>query len=108
MVIRILQEQAKYLKEPISTDLRNTSAAKVLELIDSLCVPDLTTDDLRHLVERAPITLQAFLHERFLYIDDYLARQGEREFFYEDKSGDFLRFGLVDLWDSRQQSKNVS
>jgi hypothetical protein len=101
MVIRIIKEQAKYLKDPTYTDLRNTSAAKVLELIDSLCVPDLSTDNLRNLVEAAPITHQAFLYERFLHVDDYLARKGEREFFYEDNPADFLRFGLVDLWGFR-------
>ncbi|MFH0989815.1 MAG: hypothetical protein V1799_07355 [bacterium] len=101
-LILVVAERLKYISVRDSTyfDLRNTATGKVLEVIEYICTPNLEIGKMNEFVLSQSIPVQSFLLDRFLYVDEYLNRLDKKEFFLSDPES-FLRWGLIDLWDSR-------
>jgi hypothetical protein len=104
-LVLVLRERLKYLAERDKTyfDLRDTSTSKILEVIEYLCTPNLEIGKMSEFVLAQPMTLQSFLLDRFLYVDEYFSRLGTSEFWLADPDS-FLRWGLIDIWNSRLRS----
>ena len=104
MSMKIAAEKAIYLKQGDHTyiDLRNEAAGITLGTINYLIAyPSLTWENWRDHVRSLPLIQQGFLLDRFRYVDEYLSKVRTREFLYEDKIEDFLRWGLIDMWNAR-------
>lgn len=99
----IIKEKLKYFGNRTEyINERNNSSEKVVKLInDLLLVDDLPVDYMGEIVSAAELTEQQFLFDRFLYMDEHLKQLGEKDFYVSDKSSDFVRYGLIDIWDAR-------
>ncbi len=106
MLAMINLEKLRYLatRDKTYIDMRNSSSAEVLKLIEKLqSVPDLVVPEMSAIVQEMPLSVQSFLFDRFLYVDEYLEKLGQTEFFFEEGPHEFLRWGLMDIWDSRER-----
>lgn len=101
----VIQERLRYLAEQDSTyfELRDTSTGKTLEIIEYICTPSLEIGKMSEYVLAQSMILQSFLLDRFLYVDEHLSTLGSKEFQLADPDS-FLRYGLIDIWDSRQRT----
>jgi hypothetical protein len=102
----VIAEKAIYLMDGNTyIDMRNTSTAKVDELINRIAnVPNRTTANMKWCVLESSVNIQSFLFDRFLYADQYLERVGSKEIFLEENTMDFLRQCLLDFWEDRERS----
>ena len=108
MSMKIASERATYLKQGDHAyfDLRKEAAGKTLETINYLVAyPSLTWENWRDHVRSLPLIEQSFLLDRFRYVDEYLGNVGTREFVDKEKVEDFLRWGLIDMWEARPREK---
>jgi hypothetical protein len=85
--------------ENLYMDMRNTSNQKVLEFIDHLCT--LPYREWAAATWEQPSTIQAFLHDRVIYVEKHLVHLGQAEVSHEDDIGSFVKVALTEWWDKR-------
>jgi hypothetical protein len=106
MVIRIAADKLAHLEQGDSTynDLRNTATARTVETINYLIdTPGLTWADWQDHVRSLPPLQQGFLLDRFNFVKKYLAKMKSHEFFPVGEVNEFLRWGLIQMWDARSR-----
>jgi hypothetical protein len=98
-------EKSKYFKiNNTYTDMRNTSTAKVDEVINCIMtVPNRATSEMRQCLQESSVDIQSFVFDRFLYADEYFEQAGRKEIFLEENTMDFLRQCLIDFWEDRER-----
>ena len=99
MKIAVLKNLNQLSEEDYYIDLRNTSEARLLDLIEQLGL--LPTDQWSIFVNGQPLTLMSFLYDRFLYVEKYLTDLAQADVFQECPEADLLKWGLVQLWNER-------
>jgi hypothetical protein len=83
-------------------DLRNTANAKVIELVENLCSLGIEKlDKLHSLVQSQPISIRAFLADRFSHAEECLYKLGSKFLSGVHSEDQCLHYGLVDLWNTR-------
>jgi|GEM_PF-3035656 len=101
MSIKILADRFSHLAHAETThpELRNGGTSETMSSINYLIdTPGLTWESRQDYVRSLPIIQQALLYDRFSFVDNYLSKVGPREFINAGDAEDFLRWGLIDLW----------
>lgn len=78
---------------------------ELIKIIEHLCTPNISLDEMRDHVQQHQIHLQVFLRDRFEYADKYLSKFGELEFFLDSANSNFLRWCLIDIWDNQPHTE---
>lgn len=97
--IAVLTNLRKLSEEDYYLDLRGTSEARVLHLIEQLS--SLSPGQWSDFIKVQPLTLLGFLYDRVLYVEQYLGELGDAEVLDVVPDGMLLKWGLVKLWDER-------
>lgn len=98
----VIRDRLRYLAARDRTyfESREIDEKNVRELVEYMCTINLDVPAMREVVRLQPTNMQSFLLDRFIYADEFLSKYPNQEFFVKTM-GDFLRWGLIDIWNSR-------